>query len=238
MTVSDKKLVLNSHGGNYSDYYDHHFESPYFCPPGTPTWVRNSRSFPLREESFRELERASIPTPRWGKVSALADELIELEQPPVQVVVYTDESYHQGMGKELCGLDFALHAYPNLLACEYIPPFSSEFKGISRRWLMIGESAWTLEYRSTSDWRSNVGEVEIDVLGPLEDKILKSKLIQLMVQYKSPIFAIDVVPARGDLWLATDLNLAPGMHNSGIKEFVPPAKAASLVKEFYHEYCL
>lgn len=239
-----KHLILNSRGGNYYDYMDMHFDSPHFSPPGTPTWYRNSRVFPDRTECYRTLERFDIPTPIWGLVKRLK---LPNANPKTLIVVYTDELSHQGYGKELMSLHQANEKYPDCLCVEYV--YSVDFysnrmsigkggDGISRRYLMIGESAWELEYRSQIDWRSNVGEVDIDVLGPLKDDTLKMKMIDMMKEYRSPIFALDVVPESEERWLCTDLNLAPGMDNVGMKEFVGPKQASDLIKDFYHKYCV
>lgn len=236
----EKRLILNSHGGNYSDYYDHWFDAVHSSPPGTPVWIRNSRVFPLRRESFETLERFGIPTPAWGTVKDL--KLSKLGK----VVVYTDETYHQGMGKELISVFEAWEKYPDLLASEYVDnpfyrfdPLSMDkaYISVSRRYLMVGNSAWVMEYRSENDWRSNVGEVDIEFIGELKDEDLRDKMLSMMKHYKSPIFALDVVPQSKDVWLCTDLNLAPGMHNCGIRDFVNARQACELIKDFYFEHC-
>jgi len=243
------RLILNNFGANYIDYYDHHFDAPYRFP-SAPVWKRNSRVFPDRAEQFLSLTESGILTPPYGQVRDIG-KLIHNINPETLLVVYTDQSYHQGYGKILIPYSQAILTYPDNLSVKYCyaEPYYLEkasltgrtYESISRRYLMIGKSAWVLEYASTTDWRSNVGEVDIDVSGELKDQELYSKLIELMKRYRSPIFAIDVVPNQGQTsveWLATDLNLAPGMHNVGIKEFVGPKQAYQLILDFYYEFCI
>lgn len=236
--TDEKHLILKQR--YYYDYYDHHFSSIYFAPENTPVWHRNSRDFPNRTECFNKLKEYGIPTPVWGIVRDMANS--------DKLVVYTDELSHQGFGKELLSAEDALEKYPDHLCSQYI--YSEAFYkarvaaggkpygGISRRYLMIGEFGWVLEYRAESDWRSNVGNVDIDVLGPLSDWPLVDKMIGMMREYKSPIFALDVVPVSEAEWLCTDLNLAPGMAGCGINELVPAVQAAEQIKDFYYKYCL
>lgn len=226
LSTLSKKLILNT-GGLYVDYYDHHFDLRAFNQ-GAPVWNRNVRKdFPKRRESLIALEWASWSTPRWGPVAAFVN------FPQQRVVVYTDETMHQGIGKELLTVEQARAKHYDELLCTFFVD-SAGASAISRRWLAVGHRVLVFEYESRDDWRSNYDTTDIRFVEELSS--CPESLRRLMSAYTTPIIAIDCVQARGtSRWLATDLNLAPGMRGSGIEDIISPAECASLIKEKFYE---
>lgn len=203
------KLKLKS---DFTDYYDHWFDS------SGDEFRRVSTDGPTRQEMFWLFDDLGLRTPARGNV-------IDFHYPsaPTEVVVYTDPIAHCGNGKLKMPYEAALEEYPDYLATEFIPCDSE-----SIRELHVGNRCFRLRYKSLEDWRSNVGEGEIEVLGEQPFPAYRAKV-------PHAIFAIDFLPrpARGDE-LAIDFNTAPGMRGSGIERFLPPKYVVQIIKEFLH----
>lgn len=134
-----------------------------------------------------------------------------------RVVVYTDELAHCGEGKELLYYDEALARFPDKLIAEYL---KGECKSMSLRMLSIGEKVYFLGYYSDDAWRSNCGNVRIDLLDELECQVAYCDL---------PLYAIDFVKDCG-IFYAVDFNSSPGLRGTGIEEVLTPADVVDLIK--------
>jgi hypothetical protein len=223
----------------YLDYYDHMLDR---ARPGVPVWPRNTRAdFPTRREQLGVLDRdlrrhpaIGCVAPRWGvgRRQALAGALDEPLAPDARVVVYEDETMHQGMGKRI---DVRGDVGPEECWAEFIEP--PETGGQSVRWLRVGRRGFVLRYRSPGDWRSNVGTEEITVeataLPPAVDALCES----IMRLYRSPLLAIDLAVSYWGAMFATDLNLAPGLKGSGVADHLRPTACAEAIKAYYYEVC-
>jgi hypothetical protein len=233
--VSDRKLVIDHRGYAYWDYYDHHFELKHIHPTA-PRWNRNCRTdFPSRRLGFSLMQQHGIPCVPNGLVKYVASRLTREEHYNTQsidrLVVYTDETMHQGLGKELLSPEQAIKEHPDCWCSVYM-----QFRqtAISHRRLCIGKRCFIVEYSSQSDWRSNHQTSDIRVLEEVERTSAECDLMKL---YQTPILAIDSIPsAIGNTWLATDFNLAPGMRGSGIEDVVPAIEAANLIKEMFFSF--
>lgn len=222
---SSHRLALHSSG--WIDYYDHAFDAK---GPDTPAWRRTDRPFPLRRECFWSMAQVGFRCVQNGVVSAFRSN----DPATTELVVYTDETEHQGEGKVKLALAEATRLWPEAWASLYVPPDAPIAESL--RLLRVGSFGCALLYQSTSDWRSNVGAVSIEVTRSplLEDK--RGALDYLMRLYKTPLLAVDLVPSpRG--WLATDLNLAPGLRGTGIEELLPPREAFARLKEALTTFC-
>lgn len=233
-------LALAPYG--WLDHYDHMMDRR---APGVPVWQRNTRDdFPTRREQLRvmgeafhrriEEGRPVGDVPRWG---VGARELnVELWACPVRdhdkVVVYFDETMHQGEGKRL---DLKCNVGPDECWADFIEPPPTG--GESVRWLKVGRFEFALRYRSSGDWRSNVRTDYIEV----EELSLPAGACdlcdELMRRYRSPLLAIDfAVSSDGSKW-ATDLNLAPGLRGSGVEDYLSGRACAEEIKRFWYEVC-
>ena len=109
------------------------------------------------------LQKLDFTVPDYDLVKNLAKKLNPLDQ----IVLYHDTHAHRGEGKTLSTIQDALIKHPNLLASRYIsfkvPNTKSEIKGLSWRYLQIGTEVFWVEYTSTTDWRSNCGDGDINL---------------------------------------------------------------------------
>jgi len=211
-----------------------------------------------RIEIFKFLELHGYELPRHGTVKEISElypnrwigfaEGMSCDEPSyipefdtwkyVEVVVYTDINSHRGEGKIKMRLDEAMEKYPNNFASFYIFNWSTSY-----RHLQIGEKSFWLMYHSNRrDWRSNCGNVNINIL---------SQNIGYHKSIKYPLFAIDFVlktdpdfylkykgqykGERKDTYLAIDFNISPGINGTGIEEILKPNEIVELVKKFYKD---
>lgn len=222
---SSNRLALHSSG--WLDYYDHAFDPK---GPDTPVWRRTDRPFPLRREGFWSMAQVGFSCVPNGLVSALASSYPE----GVEFVVYTDEREHQGEGKEKLPVADALARHPTAWASLYVPPAARIAESL--RLLRVGSLGFALRYQSASDWRSNVSTDRLEVISTrlLDDK--SEALDHLMKRYRTPLLAVDLVPSQRG-WLATDLNLAPGLRGTGIEDRLPPRVAYNKIKQAFVTFC-
>jgi hypothetical protein len=223
----------------YTDYYDCMLDRR---GPGVPVWRRNTRDdFPTRREQLNALacafERFPLTgggVPRWGigreqHHPASGRSRVGLGE---RVVVYEDETMHQGLGKRLGSLAGVLG---HECWAEFVPHPATG--GESVRWLRVGALGFVLRYRSPGDWRSNVGTDEIKVEATTLPPSVDALCEHLMRIYKSPLLAIDLAVSYWGAMFATDLNLAPGLRGSGVEDHLRPTACAEAIKAYYYEVC-
>ena len=209
---------------DFRDYYDHYFAASWQRPE--KVFTRMSRGGLCRSEMFQFLQSAGLKVPPYGRVKDLIPRLQSEyfpDQPSLAcaigdiacVVIYHDQRAHAGDGKELATWNFALKNFPNAFASEYIPATLSG-QGVSLRYLRIGLRQFWLQYSSADDWRSNCGEVTVQVLDE-EQRKKQQDLKGLFADV--PLFAIDFIVVRSDLF-ALDYNIAPGLSGTGIEEIM------------------
>lgn len=204
---------------DFLDYYDHVFLTPRH-PEVDWTWERMSRNGISRRQALRALETQGFRVPQHGLVKDLVPNLVsQLNIPGVEkilsLVVYVDEHAHAGEGKVLLEAREALERFPDSFACQYLPVFPHG-RGTSVRWLRIGGKQSWLRYDSMDDWRSNCGDVRIELAGLIDKPFSDSLLWRL-----GPMVAVDFLPIGGRLY-AIDLNTAPGLRGTGIEKLVSP----------------
>ena len=196
---------------DFIDYYDHWFDSF----DTDLIYERQSTGGMGRLQMLKYLQSLGLLVPDFGQVKELHQKWQEY------VVIYLNERAHRGEGKTLLPFSAAMEQYPNHLATEYIPALPSGH-GLSWRYLQVGDKVFWVEYASSSDWRSNCGDVTIKVLSREKDSY-NDKI-------KHPLYAVDFVPAGNKLY-AVDFNVAPGIKGTGVEELLPAREAAEAIKK-------
>lgn len=236
---------------DFIDYYDHHFDA------SGKRFERFSTGGINRIEMFKFLESHGYETPKHGKVKEISEiypdrwvgfaKGMSCDEPSyipefdtwkfIEVVVYTDINSHRGEGKIKMCLDEAIEKYPNNFASIYIFNWATSY-----RHLQIGEKSFWLRYCNRGDWRSNCGNVRINIL---------SQNTGYHKSIKYPLFAIDFVSQtdpdfylkfkgqkkdeREDTYSAIDFNISPGIGQTGIEEILKPDEVVELIKKFYKD---
>ncbi len=204
----EKRVKLVS---NFHDYYDHWFDGY----SAELTFERKSNGGMTRREMLEHLQSLGFTVPVFGTSAELQDRLSASQE----VVVHLDETSHRGEDKIKLPRGEAVVQYPDHLAVEYIPTLPN---GKTRRYLQIGDKAFWLEYTSRDDWRSNCGDVEIQILRQEKDGYHS--------QISCPLFAIDFVVDQESAY-AIDFNVAPGIRGTGIEHILPAVIAAEAIKK-------
>lgn len=225
------KLKLMS---DFRDYYDHQFDLD-----GEP-FERISTSGMGRREMLAYLNSIGMTTPEFGTVAELAPNGYPL-------VVYTDERAHRGEGKAVMLPWDAQEQHPDALAARYYGglttcPLSAYWGQTSKhggehisnrcrsstvRYLTVGRRTWALGYYSMTDWRSNCGEGDVEVLDEITDVGMAKRIRQLIDR---PLWAIDTIFSEHHE-LAVDFNIAPGLRGTGIEDILTATEIVALLKE-------
>jgi hypothetical protein len=225
---------------DFHDYYDHWFAGSWQKPD--IVFSRTTTDGLLRPAMFQRMEFWGLKLPKHGIVKHLYQKLIaespveelslveEWARTLCEVVVYTDTSAHAGEGKIKVSLAEALEHYPDHFASEHIPALANGC-GQSLRYLRIGSRQFWLRYTSADDWRSNCGDVTIEVL--CEEKP-KTHVEHLNDKVNHPLFAVDFV--RGRELYAVDFNVAPGLKGSGIEEHISSEEVYKEISDWLNQY--
>lgn len=216
-----KKVRLIS---DFRDFYDHWFDGA----SAELTFERMSTGGMPRREMLEYLQALGLRVPAFGRMADVYEkmrqryEFLNLDgfvERFGMVVVHLDETAHRGEGKIRLPLRDAIEQYPDHLVVEHIPATPSGL-GASWRYLQVGDKRFWLEYFSRDDWRSNCGDVQIQVLSREEDGYHP--------RIKAPLFAVDFV--WGDTIYAIDYNIAPGVAGTGVESILPAREAADAIK--------
>lgn len=200
---------------DFREDYDHWFDSPY---NSQLEFRRMTTEGPSRSEMFELFENNEILTPKHGVVKDMFQGENSYRKSRKTVVVYLDDKSHCGENKIKLSYPEALIRYPNNYCSQYI-------RGNKQSWryLQIGERAFLLLYSSDDEWRSNCGDVNIEVLGEVDEYgLVASKYPfalycgMLNLRAHHVLFAVDFVnDCFGNLF-AVDFNVAPGIKHTGI----------------------
>lgn len=215
---------------DFYDFYDHLFESKMAVLNGDVDYVvvRNSNSRVLSRSQMLDLVAHNTPnrdlldSPMYGKVSALRNYFHQ--RPFTQVVLHKNEYSSKGEGKTLTTLDDSWLSEDDFCV-EYIP------STCSYRILYLGQYHFYLKYSST-EWRSNVGEVQIKTVLP--QTISNAKTLELFVDSTSafnrfPLLAIDFVVGENEKIYVLDLNTAPGVPS----DFFTASQVYNCIHNYY-----
>jgi len=214
------KIKLKS---DFIDYYDHWFDRE------GQIFERMSRSGMSRREMFDFFGKIGLETPPHGTPKQVFNTLSDYEKEMeslaqkstmnlVDVVVYLDEFAHRGEGKILIPLMKAIKEYPDTLCSRYFPTLP--IGASSLRYLQIGDKIFWLRYTS-NDWRSNCGDVNIEVLAQEKDGF--HPRIDL------PLFAVDFILGP-NCFFAIDFNTAPGVKETGVEDILSAKEAVAAIK--------
>ena len=213
------KLKLLS---DYIDFYDHRFESRdsdaqiFHRVAATPNGYSKRRQFELMHNLFWKI-------PFIGSPREVADNEFQKDEAIHLIVNYTDVFLHAGNGKELVDTRHT-NAFPSRggFACEFVPSHHKWREGYSTsyRYQYIGDHLFTMRIDAKGDWRTNcAGESEVTITDQTE--IIKQEF--------SALYAVDtVVDHRDGEEYAIDLNLAPSLQSTGIKDIM---SAVDIVNE-------
>lgn len=210
---------------DFRDYYDHAFDRE------GREFYRTSRNNMSRPDMLAFMESKGLLVPRYGLAKDLVPRMMTEDFPDwdqetlqaaslhlIDVIVFTDLFAHRGEGKIRMSAGLAQLSYPNNFAVEYIPPTKTGL-GVSFRYLQVGNRRWWLQYWSNQDWRSNIGDGEVLVLGEEQPGYDP--------RFKYPMWAIDFIFA-GHKQYAIDFNTAPGL--KPLREAVTPSEVVNLLK--------
>lgn len=200
---------------DYRDVYDAFFdlEGPVF-----ERFSRQPAGFPKMEQFRLLATHFQQPIPRVGLVRDLAD--------CHELVVYIDEFGHAGNGKERMSGAKADLLLPNKLAAEFVRTHEDPTCSRSRKVTFIGNHCIGVEILCRGDWRTNSGDLEIEII-----EHIKTKNDFL------PLYSIDMIPdIRTGQWLSIDLNTAPGLRGLGFDELLRPREMAEAIKQWCYEH--
>lgn len=184
--MSQTKVALRT---DFHDYYDHYFDLQGMI------FERFSYQGMQRKSMLDFLSDVGFDTPLYGTVQEVYDQIDDIDF--LEVVVYLDQMAHQGEGKIKIPMRQAITEYPDHLCSVYIPPKTGQVRSL--RYLQVGNKRFWLKYASKDDWRSNYGDVEIEVLTQVKDGY------HAKIHY--PLFAIDFIANTNEL-MAVDFNIS------------------------------
>jgi len=209
---------------DFIEPYDHWFD----VGERKSMWTvfRRSRGC-SRWQGFQRLADMNLRVPYYGTVCEMYD--ILLGRPPI--VLYHDEYAHRGEEKELVILHpGTLDRHPQTFAALYIKPENN--RPISYRYLRLGLWTCWLRYMSDDKWRSNCGDVQIDVYSqdPTACLSFPDEFVDL---HSVPLLAIDFVKSWSGMWWAVDYNTSPGIKHTPVLDLITPQDIVVSIKEFY-----
>jgi hypothetical protein len=226
---------------DYIDYYDIWLESRH-CTNYDFEFKRiagNSpeTSYPHKSDQFRILRDVLGETvvPHGTMATLYA------KYPMRSQVVYTEEWRHAAQGKELYtpqqvrdivsptrpGGQWDGSSHPrNQLASMFINtgPVATSYK-----YVQIGKHAFMLKIINPENWMTNASGAEVEIIDNYVSRVPHYSYL--------PVFAIDYIEdSATGVKLACDLNHAPGLRNLGIKDILPPRRAAEAIVEWYENF--
>jgi hypothetical protein len=199
---------------DYLDYYDHWFDLKGF--------EFDRRSLPpagySKSEQFNILKQMGYLIPHFGLVEP--DSTIDHEY----VVIYEDEFLHAGNGKKLITCNEA-NKHKGLLYSEFIYTTANPLKeSRSEKIIWIGDIAFKLKISCHGDWKTNAQGVEKDI--EVTDFWFTNNNF-------AALYAIDfAIEYETNLRYAIDLNMAPGLRGTGIKDFLTGKEVVNLIKDW------
>lgn len=210
------KLILES---DFSDYYDYQFDV-IKTPSVHHIYRRSSRDRTPRLELLSYVrDQMGLLVPEFGTVREVS-ERVRFDKSGKHLVVYTNEFSHFGDGKERLGLKSALSRFPLKPCTLYMQP---DEKAQSFKYVAVGHDMRVLlRYTSNHEWKSNVGDVSIEVVEYKGDKL---------VSHHYPIFSIDFVVSNG-IPYAVDFNSSPKLMGTPVEELLEPEEIVEEMKRW------
>lgn len=153
------KIALKS---DFRDCYDKYFTTTLM--PYDAIFTRVMKTFVPKHQQFQVLSHMGLSTPLIGIIRDMFNAGHRLDQ---WVVVYGDLFEHASGGKRIMLLKDAMEFYPDNFCSVFIEPKEN---ATSYRFLQVGARAFWLKYKSDDQWRSNVGDVKVEVLRETDPK--------------------------------------------------------------------
>lgn len=213
---------------DFEDYYDRWFDAPRMIHPDY-VYQRFTHMGPQRPTMFRLFRQLGLQTPVHGPARFVGTSFAcsNRQLDDRQVVVYLDNQRHLGDGKILMTLAEAVKDYPDHFITEYIEPGGAP--ATSLRYLRVGRRQYWLQYTSFDDWRSNCGDVQVQVLRE-DEPLPMGSVLDGVLRY--PMFSIDFV--QGRYLYAIDLNLSPKIQGTGVELLLDGKTAVTELKAVMH----
>jgi hypothetical protein len=181
-----------------------------------------------RKEMLEYLQDLEFTVPLYGYVKDLP------LKPTDEIVVYHDINAHRGEGKERCKVaDASREAFATQFIPFNVPGVPSEIQGLSWRYLQVGIESFWIEYTSTTDWRSNCGEGDTQVLLRDKTELFSDRQYNELLIFKYPLFAVDFIPAWDKLY-AIDFNIAPQIARP-VYDLTSPKDIAEAISSAYYQ---
>ncbi|MFF2531434.1 hypothetical protein ACFVS2_21240 [Brevibacillus sp. NPDC058079] len=202
---------------DFEDYYD-----AYFSKDGDIEFQRLSEKEPTRKQVFELLRKYGLVTPAFGQVKKFLRKC-KREQ---AVVVYENITTHSGGKKSVMSFREALHNHSQ----KHMSLYSASDKGVSYRYLRIGQLAYLLKYQS-DEWSSivNTKSIEIEEADPGF----------LTTEPDYPLYAIDFVhfkdAKQDDVMVAIDFNIAPKLKNTGIEKWIDGVSVVNQIENWLNQ---
>lgn len=208
---------------DYTDWYDHAFARPTRPDPDHPVFHRNMTDGPARHEALGLLKAVGFRMPlyyhgplgeldKWPEIEVLRATAAGRQIVDHMLVVChfgANNLHHAGEGKELTTLAQLRLMPASTVATivQFMPSnqlqsmnslVANPLQGKSLRLLLFGDDARFIQYRSSTDWRSNCGDVEVAVLPEqalisIPVDLLYGAARRLQRLLKAPLLAIDFV---------------------------------------------
>lgn len=213
---------------DFCEAYDYHFNN------NGPIFRRVTTDGLNKPDQFTFLLNAGFSVPPHGLVEDVRNQWWGQEGIWVDnVVAYDDLNAHCGEGKTLLTRQTfhnlggrqdtgrELYRLCKLFCSAYLGKYTHVRPSVSWRLLKIGPHTFWLEYRSFDDWRSNCGDVDIQVIDVKLNEGPHSTI-------KLPLFAIDFVIGK-EMW-AVDFNIAPGIRGTGVERYLSGKQIADALQ--------
>lgn len=209
------KIKLES---DFLDYYDHWFDGS----DSNITFERMSTGGMSRREMFQFFADNGIKTPEFGQVTDIWN---TIDKSLCNIVVYVNERAHRSECKILMKFGQSMQHARDCFASRHIPSRENE-RAVSERFLAIGDLFFWLKYSSDDFWRSNYGNVEIEIVPKTEYEKYP------YIGFGLPLYAIDFVRSVDNILYAIDFNIAPQIKGTGIEDIVPARKVVYEIKKW------
>ncbi len=215
---------------NFKDFYDHQFAG---------SWQKADIIFPRyttdgmdRKSMFMYMLEKGLNIPLCGTVKEVHHKMKDRLPPAYaeswmasvfKIVVYLNVFEHCGEGKILLPATEALEKYPDHFCSQFV---TSLVDGTySYRFLQIGKRQFNLKYTSDDEWRSNCGNVEVEVISEIKPHEC------FYDRFDYPIFAIDYVEAMNTTYV--DFNISPGLKHTGIEDVMTAKEIYEEIENWY-----
>jgi hypothetical protein len=203
------KLSLVS---DFKDFYDDCFDSE------GDVFTRNKSSNLTKPEIFQYLKsclKLNVP------VHGICNEMHRYFDNDNLVIVYSSFDKTKIDGRHLVKFSDAIKFHPDKFIVEYLKGSMPSFVTKS---FSIGKRMWTVTCKSDDYWRSNVGNVQMNVESEVFD--------QTRVPSKMPLFCIDFI-RDFDTYYAIDFDCSPTLNGSGLEQMLEPEIVVELIREKY-----